>query len=98
MKKIKSFIELFRPFTSFLISLAVLVAAFVDAGFRAFSMPPVLIAVFAVFLFGSAGNALNDYFDREIDKKNHPERPIPSGRITEKEALTASILMFLISV
>jgi len=96
--KIKSFFELFRPFTSFLISFAVLVSAFIAAGPKAFTMPSVLIAIFSVFLFGSAANALNDYFDREIDKKNHPERPLPSGRITEKEALNVSILMFLISV
>ncbi|PKM92058.1 MAG: digeranylgeranylglyceryl phosphate synthase, partial [Euryarchaeota archaeon HGW-Euryarchaeota-1] len=40
-----------------------------------------LIAAAAIFLFSSAGNVLNDYFDREIDKINHPERPIPSNRV-----------------
>jgi 4-hydroxybenzoate polyprenyltransferase len=32
--------------------------------------------------------ALNDYADRDLDKTERPERPIPSGRVTPAEALT----------
>jgi 4-hydroxybenzoate polyprenyltransferase len=32
------------------------------------------------------GMVWNDYFDRELDKKERPERPIPSGRITPRQA------------
>jgi 4-hydroxybenzoate polyprenyltransferase len=34
-----------------------------------------------------AGMALNDYSDREIDAKERPHRPIPSGRVSPKFAL-----------
>jgi len=34
------------------------------------------------------GNALNDYNDRETDKENHPERPIPSGKVSADSAYT----------
>jgi 4-hydroxybenzoate polyprenyltransferase len=34
-----------------------------------------------------AGMALNDFFDREIDAKERPSRPIPSGRIAPRAAL-----------
>ncbi|MQY05971.1 SCO3242 family prenyltransferase [Actinomadura macrotermitis] len=34
-----------------------------------------------------AGMALNDYADRELDAKERPERPIPSGRVTPARAL-----------
>lgn len=34
-----------------------------------------------------AGMALNDYADRDLDKLERPERPIPSGRVTPSEAL-----------
>ena len=30
---------------------------------------------------------INDYYDREIDAINEPYRPIPSGKITEQEAI-----------
>jgi UbiA prenyltransferase family len=34
-----------------------------------------------------AGMALNDYADRDVDAKERPKRPIPSGRVTSKFAL-----------
>ncbi|HYJ67529.1 MAG TPA: UbiA family prenyltransferase [Nocardioidaceae bacterium] len=34
-----------------------------------------------------AGMALNDYADRELDRVERPERPIPSGRVRPAEAL-----------
>jgi len=35
-----------------------------------------------------AGMALNDYADRDLDSVERPERPIPSGRVTPRQALT----------
>lgn len=37
-----------------------------------------------------AGMALNDYADRELDREERPERPIPSGRITPRMALAVA--------
>lgn len=34
-----------------------------------------------------AGMALNDYADRELDRTERPERPIPSGRVEPSQAL-----------
>ncbi len=36
----------------------------------------------ASVLLYSAGMVLNDYFDVEVDRKERPERPLPSGRIS----------------
>jgi geranylgeranylglycerol-phosphate geranylgeranyltransferase len=45
------------------------------------------------FTLTAASMAVNDYYDREIDKINEPNRPIPSGSISPKEALGfASVL------
>jgi geranylgeranylglycerol-phosphate geranylgeranyltransferase len=49
-------------------------------------------------MFIGAGNTLNDYLDRDIDKKNHPNRPIPKGTVSPKAALTYSIILFIISI
>ncbi|WP_340699026.1 UbiA family prenyltransferase, partial [Cellulosimicrobium funkei] len=32
----------------------------------------------------AGGMALNDYADRHLDAVERPERPIPSGRVTER--------------
>lgn len=38
-----------------------------------------------------AGMALNDYADREVDARERPERPIPSGRVSPGTALGVSV-------
>jgi 4-hydroxybenzoate polyprenyltransferase len=40
-----------------------------------------LLAAASACLY-SAGMALNDYFDVEVDRAERPERPIPSGRVS----------------
>jgi geranylgeranylglycerol-phosphate geranylgeranyltransferase len=34
----------------------------------------------------------NDYFDLEVDRVNHPTRPLPSGRISVKEVMMLALL------
>ena len=58
---------------------------------------PIAWASLAVFTFIAGGNSLNDYTDRNVDKLAHPERPLPSGRMTPKQVLNISIACFLIS-
>ncbi|NIQ04181.1 MAG: hypothetical protein GWO20_00145 [Candidatus Korarchaeota archaeon] len=45
-----------------------------------------LSGITAYILLASAGNVVNDIFDVKIDRINRPERPIPSGDVTKKEA------------
>ena len=51
-----------------------------------------LIFTLGTFLMRSAGCAINDYADQDIDKfvKRTAERPITSGRISGKEALAVA--------
>jgi geranylgeranylglycerol-phosphate geranylgeranyltransferase len=48
------------------------------------------------FMLTAASMAINDYYDREIDKVNEPNRPIPSGSIEPKEALAFAAVLTLI--
>lgn len=59
-----------------------------------FPLPEIIYVALVVFLVTGAGNAINDYYDIEIDRINKPERPIPSGRISKSKALYFSILLF----
>lgn len=45
------------------------------------------------FLLLASSMVLNDYFDREIDRINEPERPLPAGVIKAPEALSFSIIL-----
>jgi geranylgeranylglycerol-phosphate geranylgeranyltransferase len=54
----------------------------------------IVLSMLVVVMFTGAGNALNDYFDRETDKVAHPERPIPMGLIAPRTALNVSVVLF----
>lgn len=60
---------------------------------------PLVLFVFVmgVLLMRSAGCAINDYADRHIDKKveRTKQRPLTSGKITEKETLAVFITLSL---
>jgi bacteriochlorophyll c synthase len=61
------------------------------------------LLLFALFiLYGPLGTgfsqSVNDYYDLELDRVNEPSRPIPSGRISEKEALWNWSVVLLIAV
>jgi geranylgeranylglycerol-phosphate geranylgeranyltransferase len=54
---------------------------------------PIAILGFATGFFIS-GSAMitNEYFDLDVDRVNHPGRPLPSGRITIKELVVIAAL------
>ena len=70
------------------------------------AMQPTLhdyLLLFAIFLmFGPLGTgfsqSVNDCFDLELDRINEPTRPIPSGRLSEKEGLWNSIIALLLAM
>ena len=61
----------------------VLAGAVLAGGERDAATLSALSASLSAFYVG--GMFLNDAFDREIDRRERPERPIPSGRITAVE-------------
>lgn len=60
-----------------------------------FSVDLVLIII-ALALFYTAGMYLNDILDVEIDRKQRPDRPLPSGRVTMRSAQAITIGLFVI--
>ena len=55
-----------------------------------------LISISAFLYIG--GMVLNDYFDIKIDKKERPWRPLPSNKISKKNALIIMVISFLYSL
>ncbi len=53
----------------------------------------VLPAMLAAFLITAFGNVFNDISDRGIDAVVHPERPLPSGRISLRSAQMFAALL-----
>ncbi|MCR4303803.1 MAG: 4-hydroxybenzoate octaprenyltransferase [Gallionella sp.] len=59
----------------------------------------VLIFVLGTVLMRSAGCAINDYADRDFDRrvKRTSERPVTSGRIAPREAVWLSVILSLLA-
>lgn len=90
-----SYLQLFRMGNAVMGVIGVIVASFMAAGTGMVDQwLNLLISAVVVFMFICGGNALNDYIDYEIDRTAHPERPIPSGRLTRTKALHAAAVMF----
>tara|TARA_B100001123_G_scaffold8128_1_gene10053 strand:- start:958 stop:1788 length:831 start_codon:yes stop_codon:yes gene_type:complete len=85
------YLALTRPGNMMLTAIAVIAGAFIAAGPEIvdYSEEIAICCISAMMLVGG-GNALNDYNDRESDKENHPNRPIPSGQIDAETVLTYS--------
>ncbi len=57
----------------------------------------VLLCLSTMGLYGG-GVVFNDVFDAELDAIERPERPIPSGLIPKKEAITLGIFLVMMGV
>ncbi len=77
-------LRLARPLNCVMSAVGVGVGGIVGAGSAAWGelAGPLLLACAAAAAFTAGGNALNDIYDRETDKVNHPERPLASGRLS----------------
>lgn len=88
MRRVTAFFRLIRPINCVLMGFAVVVGAVLARGF---ALADQSLGLFLGFITGftltGASMTINDYYDREIDAINEPQRPIPSGMISPKEAL-----------
>ncbi len=95
-QKIKDFTRLTRPLNVFIAMLSIFIGAFVTGTIQ--PVFRVLMACLSGGLIAGAANAINDYFDVEIDKINKPDRPVASGRITRSEAYIFSWILFILGI
>jgi len=103
MVNIHSYLQLIRPFNCLMGSLGVFIAALIGAGLTIVDFwRDAVLSLVVVFIFMAGANALNDYYDRLTDKINHPDRPIPSKKISPRNALDfgfiALFIAFILSV
>jgi len=88
--KIKAHIELLDPVT-WISAVQGIACGAIASGQMELSWYHFMLLGLLVLLYGPLGTgfsqSVNDYYDRFLDKVNEPSRPIPSGRISEKEAI-----------
>ena len=89
-------VELARPGNCVAAAVLTGTGAFVAGIDAAVGLTAVAMVVTAVAV--AAGNAINDYFDREIDAINRPARPIPRGAVSPRGALAVAAGWFVLAV
>ena len=93
----KPFIEIIRPVNCAMASLGVFVGYVVSTGIIALPFQ-LLIALASAFAICGVGQAINDFFDAEIDRKIKPHRVIPRGELDTKTAFFYSFILFSVGV
>lgn len=97
MKKIFAYINIVRP-VNFLITFFTVIIAAALSYQGGYSSVKVFLAAITASLTMSAGNIINDIYDLNGDKVNHPDRPLPSGIISLKAALVYYFILLAVSL
>lgn len=101
MKKLKGYIRLMRP-ANVVTAVADALAGIAISGYLLTEgwnspVPIILLCISTIGLY-SGGIIFNDVFDADLDRIERPERTIPSGLISEKEAAVFGSLFFLVGL
>ena len=89
----RGLVDLTRPDNTIAAGVLTFIGAFVAGGAFEHSATTAA-AVGATWFATAAGMAINDYFDRDIDRINSPERPIPRAAVSARGALAFSAVLF----
>ena len=95
----QGYLKLFRLGNCVMAALGALLASVICAGVDEVShfVMEIALSMAVVVSFTAAGNSLNDYYDREVDRVAHPERPIPSGKVAPKTARALAFGLFTLA-
>jgi len=103
LKKTTGFLQLMRP-ANIVTSIADVLAGIAISGFVAGSdflpdniSPVILLCISTIGLYGG-GVVFNDVFDAGLDKLERPERPIPKGMVSIREAAFLGTVLLLTGV
>lgn len=101
VNKLRAHLELLDPVT-WISVFPCLAGGVMASGAMQASVQDYLFLLLLFLMYGPLGTGfsqtINDYYDLELDRINEPTRPIPSGRLTEKEALLNSIVVCVLAL
>ena len=92
MNTIFSYINILRPLNLIFSALSVIIVAYLTHSLN--QTATIINAVIVVVTFAGASNILNDILDINIDRKNQPHRPLPSGAISVWAALVYMLALY----
>jgi len=93
-RKINGIIRLFRPELPLAAGMCVVIGQLLALG----AFPPLRVVGLGFacgFFLSASALILNDYFDLEVDRINAPQRPLPSGLLSEWEVIVLGVVVAL---
>lgn len=96
MGKLIGFLQLTRPLNCLMMGFAVIVGASLVSTLN--FTTNLLLGFVTAFSLTAASMVINDFYDREIDAINEPNRPIPRGDVSPKEALIFALVLSLLGL
>ncbi|MEM2211622.1 MAG: UbiA family prenyltransferase [Nitrososphaerales archaeon] len=90
-------ITLMRPINSLMVGFAVVVGIVITSPHMIFSQQS-LFGFMTGFFISSYSMVINDFYDLEVDRVNNPYKPLPSGKIKIKFALSLAIMLLLLGL
>jgi len=94
---LRAYLDLTKPRISFLFALTGMAAMMLEGRFLHQPVPLWAITI-AIFMIGGAANALNQYFERDIDSLMHrtaKKRPLPQKKMAPQSAVIFAAVMTL---
>ena len=85
-QKSRAMVQLIRPELPIAAGVCVVVGQAIALG----KLPPISVIALGFslgFFLSSSAMIFNDYFDLEVDRVNSPQRPLPSGLLSQSEAI-----------
>jgi 4-hydroxybenzoate polyprenyltransferase len=101
MTTVRGFIDFARPFTlvapalGFLSGAATAIGAFPPESWAPTLLVAPLVGSAMAAVLNAGNNALNQIYDLDIDRVNKPTRPLPSGRMTIRQAWTFTTIAYV---
>ena len=99
-----AYVQLARPFTliapalGFFSGAVTAIGAYPAEPFSMAVLTPALIGALMAAVLNAASNALNQIYDLAIDRVNKPARPLPSGRLTIRQAWIFTAITYAIAL
>ncbi|OGU36685.1 MAG: hypothetical protein A2315_03595 [Ignavibacteria bacterium RIFOXYB2_FULL_35_12] len=97
MRMITGFFIIIRPLNCLITFIVIIVSGLICTNDNHISIK-LLLAGLVGFIITAAGNSINDIIDVDIDRINRPHRPLPSLRLTLKQAWVLFLLLVTTSL
>ena len=101
---IRAFVDLARPFTlvapalGFVSGAATAIGAHPREPWNAGLLVAPLIGSIMAAVLNAGNNALNQIYDLDIDRVNKPRRPLPSGRLSIRDAWVFTAITYVVAL